>query len=85
MSDTKIQINNRRNHSYILFLQQLYTQRRNTLRDIEYAKNKLKENKKTIYIGFQHININWYYKTLQNNLKINIKTIQEVRSKLMIC
>ena len=85
MSDTKIQMNNRRNQAYTLFLQQLYIQRRNTLRDIEFVKNKLKENKKTIYIGFQYININWYYKTLQNNLKINIETIQEVRSKLIIC
>ena len=85
MSETRIQMNNNHNRYYSHFLKFLYNRRKTMLREIEYVKNEIKENKKFIYIGFQNININWYYKTLENSLKENMKTIIVIRSKLVIC
>ena len=85
MSDTKIQMNNNYNKYHNHFLKFLYSQRKTTLREIKFVKSKIKRNKKLINIGFQHINIDCYFKTQKNNLKENMKAIQEVRSKLAIC
>lgn len=85
MSDTKIQMNNNHNKYYNHFLKFLYSQRKTTLREIKFVKSRIKRNKKLIYIGFQNIDINWYFKTLKNKLKNNMIVIQEVRSKLIIC
>ena len=85
MSDTNLQIKNNYNQNHVRFLKFLYLQRKTMLREIKYVKNEIKENKKSIYIGFQHININWYFKTMKNSLKENMKTIQVIRSKLVIC
>ena len=85
MSDTKTQMNNNYNKYHSHFLKYLYSQRKTMLREIKHVKNEIKRDKKLIYIGFQHININWYFKTLKNSLKENMRTIQMIRSKLVIC
>ena len=85
MSDTKIQIKNNYNQYHSHFLKFLYSQRKTMLRDMKDVKNEIKKNKKLIYIGFQNINIDWYFKTLKNSLKENMRTIQVIRSKLVIC